>query len=132
MRTVERENAGRSGFVTPSPAACSPWVPDGAPASDVTLPAARLGALLDACDALRSSCACRYGERCGRCDRVARVKDLAAAVRADRCTATSHRGPLLDTAAYDAAGGMWAGMGTCAACGSTVHRDSLRAGGRHD
>lgn len=41
------------------------------------------------------------------------------------CTGGNHRGPLLDTDRFDQAGGLWVGMGTCACCGSTVHRRQL-------
>lgn len=42
------------------------------------------------------------------------------------CGGQWHAGPLLDTGRFDDAGGMWKGMGTCAACRSTVHHTQIR------
>ena len=42
------------------------------------------------------------------------------------CGGQWHAGPLLDTSRFDPAGGMWSGMGTCAACSSTVHHTQIR------
>lgn len=37
-----------------------------------------------------------------------------------------HEGPLLDCEIFTRAGGMWANMGICAACLSTIHRSHLK------
>jgi hypothetical protein len=42
------------------------------------------------------------------------------------CSAGNHVGPLVGTALYDAAGGWWAGIGNCRACGSTVHKSQIK------
>ena len=42
------------------------------------------------------------------------------------CHDGSHVGPLVNTAVYNRFGGVWAGMGECAACRSTVHKSQIR------
>lgn len=41
------------------------------------------------------------------------------------CSQGFHVGPMVDTARFEEAGGMWKNLGTCARCGSTISRRQL-------
>lgn len=42
------------------------------------------------------------------------------------CTQGNHVGRLIETEAFEAAGGMWATLGNCSHCGSTIDRSQIR------
>ena len=51
---------------------------------------------------------------------------LHARKNARPCSNGHHAGPLLNTARYEAAGGIWRGCGECGTCFSTIHKDQLQ------